>query len=184
MIKYKGPEVIQTMEKFPTSNEDKKNKYDSLKGDLFNGSISLEEARDKLMEWDQLTSSRDASDENLVFLRDPQIVEYINQHPEAQDKYHGFLSFTEFHVAQRIASNNPVEAIEHFRKALESAKVDKSNDSWAAYVEGSLLYLEGKEIPEELIRKVESSRNAQILRNFNAGLKERGAPSYVEDYSK
>lgn len=172
------------MEKFPPNNEGEKNQYDSLKEGLFNGSVSLEEVRDKLMEWDQSTPSRDASDENLKFLRDPQVVQYISQHPEAQEGYHGFLSFTEFHVAQRIAASNPTEAIEHFRKALESARVDQSDDSWAAYVEGSLLYMEGKEIPEDLIGKAESSRNAQILRNFNAGLKERGAPSYMEDYAK
>lgn len=168
------------MEKFPTNNEGEKNKYDSLKKGLFNGSISLEEVRDKLMEWDQSTPSRDASDENLMFLHDPQIVDYIAQHPETKEGYHNFLSFTEFHVAQRIASSNPTEATEHFRKALESAQVDH----WAAYVEGSLLYMEGKEIPEELIEKAESSRNSQILRNFNAGLRERGAPSYMEDYGK
>lgn len=172
------------MDKFPINNESEGNRYDSLKEGLFRGSISLEEIRDRLMEWDQATSSRDASDENLVFLYDPQIIEYVNQHPESREGYHGFLSFTEFHVAQRLASSNPMDAIEHFRKALEKAPVVQSDGSWVAYVEGSLLYMEGKKIPEKLIEKVESFRNAQILRNFNKGLKERGAPSYMEDYSK
>ncbi|MFW5853398.1 MAG: hypothetical protein ACOCU8_02095 [Patescibacteria group bacterium] len=172
------------MEKIPINNESG-NKYNSLKEKLFSDSISLEEVRDRLMEWDQATSARDASDENLVFLLDPQIVEYINQHPEAREWYHRFLSFTEFHVAQRLASNNQTDkAIKHFRKALENAQINQLDEGWAAYVEGSLLYMEGKEIPEELIEKAESSRNAQILRNLNEGLKERGTPSYVEDYSK
>lgn len=172
------------MEKFPINNEHGRDRYDSLKEDLFSDSISFEEARDKLMGWDQATPSRDASDENLVFLHDPKIVEYINQHPEVRERYHSFLSFTEFHVAQRLADSNPTEATDHFRKALESANEDQSDDSWASYVEGTLLYMEGKEIPEELIAKAEQSRNAEILRNFNAGLKERGAPSYMEDCSK
>lgn len=174
------------MDKFPTNSEGEKNKYDSLKEVLFDGSASLEETIDQLMEWDQSTLSRDASDGNLKFLHDPQIVEYISQYPEVHERYHGFLSFTEFHVAQRLAANNSAEATDHFRKALESARVDQSdtNSSWAAYVEGSLLYMQDKEIPEELIAKVGSSRNAQILRNFNAGLKERGTSSYMEDYRK
>lgn len=171
------------MKEFPIKNEGAKNKYESLKEGLFTGSVSLEDVRDRLMEWDQSTSSRDASDKNLLFLRDPQIVAYIAQHPEAQEVYHAFLSFTEFHVAQRIVSDNPTEAAAHFRKALESARMDQSDESWAAYVEGTLLYMEGKEIPDDLIAKAESSRNAQILKNFNTGL-ERGTPSYIEDYSK
>ncbi len=118
------------MKEFPTNNEGVKNKYESLKEGLFNGSISLEEVRDKLMEWDQSTPSRDASDENLAFLRDSQIVEYVAQHPEAQEGYHNFLSFTEFHVGQRVASNNPTEAIGHFKKSLESARIDQSDESW------------------------------------------------------
>jgi hypothetical protein len=51
-------------------------------------------------------------------------------------------------------------------------------------VEGTLMYIDGKEIPEEIQAKVDEQRNADILRNFNAGLKERGVPSYWEDYSK
>ena len=165
---------------------EQKNKYNSLKEGLFNGEISFEEIRSKLMELDQSTPSRDASDNNLNFLRDPQIIEYIDQHPEEEQKYHGFLSFTEFHVAQRLAASNSTEATDHFRKALESVNTDQLKNGWAAYVESSLLYIEGKEIPEELIAKAEelSRKNAEILRNFNAGLKERGAPSYMEDYTK
>lgn len=166
------------------NNESERDKYISLKNNLLSRLISLEEMRDKLIEYDQSTSSHDASDENLVFLYDPQIVEYISQHPEAQKEYYGFLSFTEFHVAQRLASSNSTEAIKHFKKASEHAQVSQSDESWEAYLKGTILYMEGKKIPEELIKKAKFSRNVQILRNFNAGLKERGTPSYIEDYSK
>ncbi len=172
------------MEKFPTNIERIKNKYETLKEGLFNGTVSLNEVREKLIEWDQSTPTRDASSENLVFLRDPQIVKYVEDRPETKKGYNNFLSFTEFHVAQKIASNNPDEAVIHFRKALESARVDESNESWAAYVAGSLMYMEGKEIPEDLIAKVEQPRNAQVLKNLNSGLKERGTVSYLEDYSR
>jgi hypothetical protein len=51
-------------------------------------------------------------------------------------------------------------------------------------VEGSLLYMNGKEIPEDLIARVTQLRNADILRNFNVGLRERKNPDYNKDYSK
>ncbi len=170
------------MEEFPQIDQESRNpKYVFLKEGLLNGSTSLEEVRNALLELDQSTPSRDAAEENLYFLYDPQIVEYINQHPEALSGYRIFLSFTEFHVAQRLTSRNPNDAIEHFNKALACASSDKS---WAAYVEGSLLYMGGKKIPEELIVRVQQPRNVQILRNLNAGLEKRGTVFYEEDYSK
>jgi hypothetical protein len=171
--------------KHEANQEDEKREYEFLKNGLLDGSLSLEKVRNKLVELDQATPTRDAADKNLQFLKDPQIVEYINQHPEMTEGYNRFLSFTEFHVAQRLTLDNPIEAINHFKMALENARVTQSDgESWASYIQGTLLYMEGKEIPEELIAKAEQSKNAQILKNFNKGLKARGFPSYLEDYSK
>lgn len=44
--------------------------------------------------------------------------------------------------------------------------------------------MNGKEIPEDLIARVTQLRNADILRNFNVGLRERKNPDYNKDYSK
>lgn len=154
--------------------------YEKLKSDILNGSLSFEKVQEKLFNLDQSTPSRDASEENLKFLRDPQIVEYAKQHPEIFGGYQNFLSLTEFHVAQNLALNDSAEAIEHFRKALESSLVE-SSDQWTAYIKGTLLYIEGKEIPEEIIARAGQSRNAQVMRNFNSGLRKRGRPSYKED---
>jgi hypothetical protein len=168
-----------------TSNQENNNKYESLKEELSEGSISFEDVRDRLLKLDQSTPSRDASEENLNFLRDPQVVALIQKKTEFLEEYQGFVSFTEFHVAQRLMMNDSQDGIEHFKKALESAQMDtRFGESWAAYVEGTLLYLEGKEIPEEIIVKVVESRNAEILSNFNRGLKKRGTPLYEEDYGK
>lgn len=158
--------------------------YKSLKNDLLSGNILFEQVRNKLLELDQETLSRDAAETNLIFLRDPEIVEYISQNPEVYEIYNRFFGFTEFHIAQRLAIENNGSSLIHFQNALECANQDTSRDSWRAYVEGTLLYMQGKEIPEDLILKVEEERNAEILRNFNKGLKERGIPLYKEDYGK
>jgi hypothetical protein len=166
-----------SFEKIPDGD----NKYESLKKGLLDGTISLLSLRDKLIEFDQLTPGRDASPENLKFLYDPEIIKFIKD-AGAVEGYSRLLSFTEFHVAQRKAEKNAEEAIAHFQKALESAQVDKTEGSWVAYVEGTLLYMQGKEIPEELILKVSNDKNISILKKFNKGLKQRGYPSYKEDY--
>jgi|ERR1700722_3923722 len=167
-------------EKLPTESD-----YQDLKSKLLNDELSFEEIRKRLFEFDQAVPTRDAADENLKFLYDPEVAHYVHAHPEAIKEYKDILGFTEFHVAQRLAVDGSMEAMEHFRKSLENA--DPADDEgWAAYVEGSLLYMEGKEIPEEIIEKAgkRGERNKDILRNFNAGLRVRGAISYLEDYSK
>lgn len=159
------------------------NRYTTLKEGLLNGTISPEAVRDELIALDQQTLSRTASDENLAFVYDPEIVAYIENRQELQEKYHQLVSFTEFHVAQRLAFHNSQDAVDHFQKALEYAQRIPSNDSWTAYVRGSLMYAEGKIIPDDLIAAVTQSNNAQVLRNLNAGLLHRGSPFYSEDYS-
>lgn len=174
----------QPMPSDSSSSEQEELVYKNLKEDLLNGHISLEEVRDKLIELDQKTNSRDASEMNLSFLRDPEVVQFLSKDPEAIAGYNRVLSFTEFHVAQRLALNNDQGSLSHFQESLDSAQQDKSNQSWCAYVKGTFLYVQGKEIPEDLISQCEQTRNAEILRNLNKGLKERERPLYKEDYFK
>ncbi len=174
------------MEKFPSSHsqENQENRYATLKKQLFSGTLSFHEIKNTLLALDQETLSRDASLQNLQFLRDPEIIAYVaGQLQEVVAEYNSILSFTEFHVGQRIALNNQGEAIEHFEKALESAKLeDAPDEEWSAYIEGTLLYLKGEEIPKEIFAKIESQKNIAVLQRLNAGLQKRGAPSYVADY--
>lgn len=162
--------------------EQLKDIYINLKSDLLNGKSTFNDVRNKLFELDQETKSRDAAKENLNFLYDSEVVNFVNSNPDYVAGYESFLSLTEFHVAQELAIENEDDSLDYFKKALKNSK----NDSWSAYIEGTILYMEGKMIPENIIRKAEiiGERNAQILRNFNLGLGERGHPSYVEDYSK
>lgn len=171
------------MEKIPENISPKDQEYDLLKQEILNGKVSLEEVRDKLIEFDQSSPSRDASESNLKFLLDRSIVDYVHEHPEVLDGYNRLLSFTEFHVAQRLSAVEPIEAIRHFEEAVRVAQKG-GDESWISYVQGSLLYMQNQEIPENIIAKVQIPRNAEILRNLNSGLRERGVPSYMEDYTK
>ncbi len=173
-------EQIPESEKMPTEAD-----FKDLKGKLLDGEISFDIVHEKLMEFDQAVPTRDAADQNIKFLYDPEITQYIQEHPEAMASYKDILGFTEFHVAQRLAVAGSIEeAVGHFKKSLENA--NKDNSAWRAYVEGSILYGEGKGIPENIIEAAGglSQRNADILRHFNEGLSARGGPSYLEDYSK
>jgi len=137
------------------------------------------------MRLDQSTSARDAALDNLTFLRDEDIVAYIDtQHTDIQDVYHKFVSFTAFHVGQSLALKQDTEALSYFQQALTEAQKGNFGSSWIAYIEGTVLYLQGKTIPEDLISKVTESRNAEILRNFNEGLVNRGDSQYKEDYMR
>lgn len=160
------------------NQESQENPYISLKKKLLRKEISLIEIRNQLLKMDQKTPTHEAAESNLEFLKDPDIVEFVNSQPDALDNYKRFLSFTEFHIAQLHASENNTDALGHFRSALDSSL----DQNWSAYIQGTILYIQGKEIPEELILGTENEKNIQVLRNLNAGLKSRGNPSYREDY--
>mgnify|MGYP007023413955 CR=1 FL=1 len=156
--------------------------YKYLKDALIKGSMSFKQVRDKLLEFDQSDLSRKAADKNLEFLLDPIIIDFVNKNTKILEGYYRFLSLTEFHVAQRIASNDIQEAKKHFNNALNSAKRGFSTKSWKAYIEGTLLYIQSKKIPDSIIEQVEEEKNVKILQNFNKGLAERGFPEYNKDY--
>ncbi len=162
-----------------------KEPHSLLKQQLLHNNISFLTVRDALMQLDQSTPTRDASIDNLNFLMDEDIVAYIDtQHTDIQDAYHKFISFTAFHVGQSLALKQDTEALSYFQQALTEAQKGNFGSSWIAYIEGTMLYLQGKTIPEDLIGKVTESRNAEILRNFNEGLVNRGDSQYKEDYMR
>lgn len=155
--------------------------YAKLKKELLNGEINFEDLIDKLLELDQSTLARSASEDNLKFLFSSEVTDYIQQRQELAEEYYHFVSFTEFHVAQIHALEDTYSATERFRNAFEAACM-QSDKSWRAYTEGTLLYMEGKVIPQELIDAVEEPENVQILKNLNQGLVKRGHASYKQDY--
>ncbi len=71
----------------------------------------------------------------------------------------------------------------HFKNALSwKERCSDGNCDWSKYITGTISYLEGNKIDEYLIEELSDSNKANILRNFNFGLKTRGYPVYTEDY--
>ncbi len=168
------------------NKENKENKrYELLKEGLVSGDMSLEAIAKQLIEFDQSTPSRELAKDNVDFLKDKEVVDFVQTlNPEVVKGYHRLLSFFEFHVAQQLANKNTEEAKEFFQNSLEDAKQGGSKDDWLAYIEGTLLYINGQTIPEDIIDRVTEPRNAKILKRFNNGLRERNGPDYDKDYNK
>lgn len=164
------------------NQENEEDKYEALKAQYLNGGVALGSVLEKLTEFDQSTAMRDAAHENLTFLYDPQIVSEVSRSPESCAAYARFLNFTEFHVGQRLALSGSSEAIEHIKNSLKLSSADPGQSSWAAYVNGTLMYLEGKQIPESVIADVREEINANVLRSLNDGLMRRSYPLYKADY--
>lgn len=156
--------------------------YDNLKTKMLKGTYSLEEVRDTLIKFDQQTPGREASVKNLAFLYDPDVRNYIHkQSPEMVSGYQKLVSFTEFHVAQRLAGRDPKRALAHFKSALVMS-ADDTDPTWLNYIKGTIFYMEGKRIPQSLIDKVTQKENAAVLERLNQGLATYGTPDYARDY--
>lgn len=160
--------------------------HEELKVKLLKKEISFLDVKDRLLELDQNDIYRSASENNLAFLNDDEIIYYIEGiEDEIKNEYYNFLSFTEFHVGQRLAANDCNEiALDHFKHSLEYSEKIPCNDSWNNYIKGTISYLEGRKIDQEIIDNIEEELNAEVLRNFNNGLKKRGYPAYMVDYTK
>ena len=169
----------------PRKKEYSGEEISSIKERLLNKQISLEEFRNILFERDQLNLTRSASMENLKLLTDPEVVQFLQRNLEDKREYYRFLSLTEVHIAQILYQRGEeAEGFSHFNRALSYAREATMDESWVAYLEGTISYLEGREISEEVIEKVTEPRNREILIHFNGGLRKRGKPSYIEDYGR
>ncbi len=158
------------------------NKYYELKQLLIGGKISFIKLREILLEFDQSTSDRRAAKENKTFLLDPEVSAVLSNNEESKYGYYRFLGFTEFHIAQQAAITDSEKCVDYLKKSIEFSTKGNSEDGWLAYLEGTLLYVEGQTIPESVISRVTSVKNKDILRRLNSGLENRGKPSYSEDY--
>ncbi len=162
------------------------NEYLKIKNDLLSGILSIHDFRGKLLELDQSDCSRVRSINNLEILKDREVINFIfsKNDKETEDSYKKFLSFTEFHVGQIELINKNNNGIIHIKEALKLAE-ESDDDRWISYLKGTVFYLEGKEISEEILDSVKDlDNNYKILKSFNAGLRERGYPDYSIDYQR
>lgn len=161
------------------------NQYLRVKNDLLSGALSVYDFRDKLLELDQSDISRIKSINNLEILKDPEVVDFVfsKNDQEIERSYKRFLGFTEFHVGQIELNNKNDNGVVHIKEALKLAEESDGDDGWINYLKGTIFYLNGQEIPEEILEGVkDSNNNYKILKSFNSGLKERGYPEYLVDY--
>ncbi len=162
------------------------NEYLKIKNDLLSGILSIHDFRGKLLELDQSDCSRVRSINNLEILKDREVINFIfsKNDKETEDSYKKFLSFTEFHVGQIELINKNNNGIIHIKEALKLAE-ESDDDRWISYLKGTVFYLEGKEISEEILDSVKDlDNNYKILKSFNVGLRERGSPDYSIDYQR
>jgi len=159
--------------------------YLKIKDDLLSGELSLREFREKIIELDQSNIFRTKSISNLELLRDPEVVNFIfsKNDLEAESYYKKLLSLTEFHAGQVELNNKENKGVVHIKEALRIAEESDDDSRWINYLKGTVFYLNGQEIPEEILEEVkDSDNNYKILKSFNRGLKERGYPEYLVDY--
>jgi hypothetical protein len=165
--------------------ENREMPYLKIKEDLLSGALSIYDFRDQLIELDQSDSSRVKSINNLELLRDPEVVAFIfsKNDQEIERSYKRFLGFTEFHVGQIELTNKNNNGALHIKEALKLAEETNGDDRWINYLKGTVCYLNGQKIPEEILEMVkDSNNNHKILESFNSGLKKRGYPDYSIDY--
>lgn len=156
-----------------------------VKSELLEGKISLREFSDKIIELDQITLDRKNALENLNILSSPDLVEYVEKQDEDIKKsFFRLRGFTEFHVFQIKAEHNEPDALTFLKEALEDYNMGRNLDSenFIKYIEGTLMYMQGEEISDEILKELKEDNNLKILKRMNDGLIRRGYPSYNEDY--
>ncbi len=162
--------------------------YTSLKAELLSGTRDLAEIKEILKDVDQETPTHDAAPDNLAFLTDPEIVEFMATQPEdIQRAYNQFLSFTEWHIGQQKIFTGDVESgIEMLKQSLEHDYKGQAFLKNIAHKRGTLAYFDHDTatLEDSISQQEDGDKNKKILIHLLEGLQERGAPDYLIDYSK
>lgn len=173
------------MENFEKQNN-KELDYVSLKSNLLGGIESPKEVRLKLLEADQSDNTHEAANENLEFLEDEDVENFIStQSLEIQESYFRFLGFTQWHIAQNLMfEDKNVEGLELFKKSVQNSLKGKGEESWIAYGKGTIAYLEKdiERLRENIFSVTTSEKNKVILERMLRTLESGVEPDYKTDY--
>lgn len=153
--------------------------YESLKEKVLSGEITLEKVVDSLIQLDN-GNVRYTPEDSLTFLQTPEIAKTFLENEFSKEKYSQLVSLIQFQCAQMHASKESPKAIPFLEDALATTQLF-SKPAWSAYVQGTLLYLYGKQIPEGILQTV-SEKHKVILTSLNEGLAKNGEPRYTRDY--
>lgn len=175
------------MEQFEGLNEKESTlNYGELKKELLNGTKKFHSVRLELLKADQSSHTHEAATDNLNFLEDEDIKNFIStQSLEDQESYYKFLGFTHWHVAQNdMFEDNTEEGLQNFKKSIENLLRGNAEEPWILYGKGTIAYLEKnhKELKNCIERMPDGGKNKPILQTMLKGLEMRGEPDYKIDY--
>lgn len=172
-----------------TSTNELSEEYTVLKKRLISGELDPTKFREILLQADQSTADRAASEDNYLLLKDPEIESFFNT-SEFRDAYYLTLGFTILHCAQRAAMRE--EGLDTIRKLFTESLSQKQKSSTSteedmAYLKATIAYLSGNvERVEELKLKIDPNGpmkvNIEVLNRLIDGLKKYGQPNYKRDY--
>jgi|GEM_PF-6050706 hypothetical protein len=163
--------------------------YIMLKNRLLAGDLDPVDFRNILIQADQNTNDREASEDNYLLLKDPQ-VEHFLTNTEFRDGYFLLLSFTTLHCAQRLAMQEEGSTLAQkmFIEALSlKQKVSNPTEEDTAYLKATIAYFSGDTKRMEILKlKIDPNGtmkiNIKVLERLINGLKEYGKPNYKRDY--
>jgi hypothetical protein len=161
--------------------------YKKLKTDLLSGASSPKEIHLKLLNADQSTPTHEAASENVSFLEDEEIKNFIHtQSREIQETYFRFLGFSQWHIAQNLMfEDKEQEGLELFKKSVANSISGNAEDQWIAYGQGTIAYLESDIVALRSALAVETilPKNKVILERMLARLEKGEKQDYKLDYS-
>ena len=150
---------------------------------------SSEDIRTRLADIERrvVSNSRDKAKGILRVIDDPEVEHFmLRQETGVTEHYYKLLSVTYFQIAQQVLIDGSAQmeryAVFELETALRRARSGKAEADWVAYIQGTISYLRGDVISQEIIDTA-GVENARILSRLNAGLAQRGRPSYKDDYS-
>lgn len=160
--------------------------YDFLKKGLLSGDISAKEVHLKLLAADQKSGTHEAAHTNLFFLEDVDVQNYIRTQPEnIQYTYMRFLGFTQWHIAQNcMFEGKEAEGLELFKQSVQNSIAGNADESWIAYGEGTIAYLQKdvEGLKAAIAKEKASDKNRAILERMLARIDKGEEPDYKLDY--
>ncbi len=159
------------------------NQFDSLLNQFNSGGLTRSEFLNTILESDQEDPRRGSSIDAVTLLARPEVEErFAGTLNEVE--FHSIRSLSYFHKAQIRLSEGEGDVRDDLENAAADSKRAGVEDvDWLHYVNATIAYLEN-DLPtlRDLSNKIET--NKALVENFIAGLEERGAPNYLEDYAK
>lgn len=154
---------------------------DSLKEKVLSGEMTIDKLTNALIGFNR-DNPQYTPEESLEFLQDTNVAKTFLENEFSREKYNELLSIVQFQCAETYAIKDSPTALSYLEQALNTAQLfSKPKPAWSAFVQGTILYLLGKQIPQGILDTV-SGRNKTILTAFNQGLAMHGEPRYARDY--